>query len=116
MLYIYWKALGFVTLQRMYKIDVLFWSESDNNRTPSFSIQVHLPVQWTPRLLIAAIWESVVGEHCITILKTPNPLDQRITRMDITTVNNISFLFVKNAEVLKCQLEFGLACVSGGYR
>jgi len=114
MLYIYWKAVFLSSCKGMYKIDVLFWSESDNNRTPSFSIQVHLPVQWTPWLLIAAIWERVAAEHRITILKAPNPLDRRITRTDITTVNNISFLFAKNAEVLKRQLEFGLACVSGG--
>jgi len=99
---------------RMYEIEVLFWSHEDA-RTPTFAIRVHIPNQWTPCFFMAAIWDSVVVEHHITIFAMPNPLD-RCAGTNITTINNISRFFHKKLNPLKFCLQFGLANVHGGDR
>ncbi len=100
---------------KFYEIEVLFWSETDFKNTPSFSVQMHAPIQWMPRYLIAAIWESVVGMHCITVFEMENPHDPSKST-NITTVNNILSFFDKSLNVLKFQLAFGLLNVNGGKR
>jgi len=72
-------------------------------------------IRWTPWSLVVAIWKSVVGAHCIIVFQMPNPLDHGSAMTNITTINNISFVFNKNLAVLKFKLRFGLASVSGGH-
>jgi len=98
----------------MYEVEVLFWSKSDK-RTSRYSIQVHLPIRWSPQFLLVAIWESVVKAHSITIFQMPNPVDHCSAGTDITTINDISVFFNKNLAVLEFKLAIGLASVASGY-
>jgi len=97
---------------RFYKVEVLFWSQN-NLKTPNFAIQLHLPLQWTPCLLVATIWESVLSAHCITVFEMKSPL-AKTTGSNITTINNISRIFDKKLDELKIHLAFSLVYVDGG--
>jgi len=89
-----------------------FWS-TDDPKNPVFQdIEVHMPLSWTPKMYLAAVFTSLCYKHAIYIFEIASSLNNGA---EIISINDLCtpYFPVDMHEVLSL-IGFGIVCIVGG--